>query len=175
MHSQLPEKKFQSDLLLSLMHGLRILQIREIKGLEETTIEMAHEAKEKVAAYTGQISQSFGQNNSAPTTFNQDNSQPQAHFHQNSTYIVTPTSVNDPSWYVDSGATYHITSNLNNLSLNSEYKGQDRLVHNGCFALLPISFQTPINLFINTSKFMHFSSSLPIGPQVCLKSIHNTA
>ncbi|KAL5840022.1 hypothetical protein ACOSQ4_012630 [Xanthoceras sorbifolium] len=160
MHSQLPEKKFQRDLLLSLMHGV---------GHEPCPTQSSNQA------YTRQISQSFGQNNSAPTTFNQDNSQRQAHFHQNLAYIVTPTSVNDPSWYVDSGATYHITSNLNNLSLNSEYKGQDRLVHNGCFALLPISFQTPVNLFINTSKFMHFSSSLPIGPQVRLKSIHNTA
>ncbi|KAL5836898.1 hypothetical protein ACOSQ3_014067 [Xanthoceras sorbifolium] len=40
--------------------------------------------------------------------------------------------VNDPTWYADSGATNHVTSDLNNLSLSSKYKGTDKLaVGNG--------------------------------------------
>ena len=33
----------------------------------------------------------------------------------------------DPAWYADSGATNHVTSDLSNLSLHSEYQGGDRL------------------------------------------------
>ncbi|KAI9161720.1 hypothetical protein LWI28_020105 [Acer negundo] len=47
-------------------------------------------------------------------------------------------SVADPQWYIDSGATNHITPDLNNLSINSEYRGNERLtVCNG--QTLPIS------------------------------------
>ncbi|KAL5758033.1 hypothetical protein ACOSP7_020644 [Xanthoceras sorbifolium] len=58
-----------------------------------------------------------------PPSHNQSQQQPQANFHQASAYLATPGSVGDPSWYVDSGATNHITSDLNNLNLKSEYKG----------------------------------------------------
>ena len=52
----------------------------------------------------------------------------QAHPHYNSAYIATPESVVDPAWYIDSGATNHITSNLNNLSIRSAYRGNEKLV-----------------------------------------------
>ena len=44
----------------------------------------------------------------------------------------------DSSWYVDSGATNHITSSLNNLSLHSPYNGTDKVVA-GNGKTLPIS------------------------------------
>ena len=41
-------------------------------------------------------------------------------------YFATPQPVTDPSWYLDSGATYHITSNLANLNMRAEeYTGLD--------------------------------------------------
>ena len=51
-----------------------------------------------------------------------------ANFTQNSAYLATPESVIDPSWYLDSGATNHITSDINNLSIRSNYKGTDKLI-----------------------------------------------
>jgi len=48
------------------------------------------------------------------------------------------SSLVDPSWFVDSGATNHITSQLNNLSLHAPYNGVDKvIVGNG--KNLPIS------------------------------------
>ncbi|KAL5758933.1 hypothetical protein ACOSP7_021544 [Xanthoceras sorbifolium] len=44
------------------------------------------------------------------------------HHPRMSAYIANPTTVGDHSWYVDSGATNHITLDFNNLSINSEYK-----------------------------------------------------
>ena len=43
------------------------------------------------------------------------------------TYIATSDTVHDSSWYMDSGATSHLTSELDNLSLNSYYKGKAKL------------------------------------------------
>ncbi|KAL5758821.1 hypothetical protein ACOSP7_021432 [Xanthoceras sorbifolium] len=62
-------------------------------------------------------------------------SYPQQHM---TAMIAAPSTVADPNWYVDSGATNHITPDFNNLSINSEYKGTNRLaVGNG--QKLPIS------------------------------------
>ncbi|KAL5848350.1 hypothetical protein ACOSQ4_006363 [Xanthoceras sorbifolium] len=48
--------------------------------------------------------------------------------HQNLNALMAASStVADPSWYVDSGATNHITPDFSNLSINNEYKGADRL------------------------------------------------
>ncbi|KAL5843241.1 hypothetical protein ACOSQ4_009199 [Xanthoceras sorbifolium] len=58
--------------------------------------------------------------------------------HPNAAYIASPSTVADPAWYIDSGATNHITANLNNLSVKNEYKGNERLVV-GNGNLLPIS------------------------------------
>ncbi|KAL5805533.1 hypothetical protein ACOSQ4_028266 [Xanthoceras sorbifolium] len=58
--------------------------------------------------------------------------QQQANVHQATTFYATPEVVCDPAWYTDSGATNHVTSNLNNLHLPTKYKGNDRLaVGNG--------------------------------------------
>ncbi|KAL5805043.1 hypothetical protein ACOSQ3_031843 [Xanthoceras sorbifolium] len=48
-------------------------------------------------------------------------SYPQQHM---AAMITAPSIVADPNWYVDSGATNHITPDFNNLSINSEYKGK---------------------------------------------------
>ena len=46
--------------------------------------------------------------------------QPRAHF-------ATPTSTT-PDWLLDSGASHHVTSDLNNLSLHSPYTGSDDIM-----------------------------------------------
>lgn len=47
-------------------------------------------------------------------------------------FVAAQSSFSDPSWFVDSGATNHITSNLSNLSLHTPYNGGDRVtVGNG--------------------------------------------
>lgn len=47
-------------------------------------------------------------------------------------YFASPESVSDSLWFVDSGATNHITSNFNNLTLHSQYQGTEKItVGNG--------------------------------------------
>lgn len=49
-----------------------------------------------------------------------------------SAYFTAPETTGDLEWYTDSGATNHITNNLNNLSLKDDYLGCDKLtVRNG--------------------------------------------
>ena len=55
----------------------------------------------------------------------------------NQVSFASPESVNDPAWYVDSGATDHVTNDLENLSVRADYKGKGKLtVGNG--SQLPI-------------------------------------
>ncbi|KAL5834541.1 hypothetical protein ACOSQ4_014038 [Xanthoceras sorbifolium] len=67
------------------------------------------------------------------SSFNSIQQPPQAHFNTNSSaYFASPDSVQDPAWYMDSGATNHVTSSLGNLSIQSYYNGNERLtVGNG--------------------------------------------
>lgn len=51
----------------------------------------------------------------------------QANIQQSTAYFATPESVCDPSWYEDKRATNHVAADLANLSMNSEYRGADRL------------------------------------------------
>ncbi|PON53451.1 hypothetical protein PanWU01x14_201710 [Parasponia andersonii] len=49
-----------------------------------------------------------------------------------SAYVASSTTINDPSLYIDSGAIDHITSDLTNLALSLDYKGEDKIpVGNG--------------------------------------------
>ncbi|KAK6118844.1 hypothetical protein DH2020_047411 [Rehmannia glutinosa] len=60
--------------------------------------------------------------------------------HRSSRALITPgySPSPDPSWYIDSGASAHVTSQLANLNVKAPYYGQDRLtVGNG--SRLPIS------------------------------------
>ena len=52
--------------------------------------------------------------------------------------IASPATINDQAWYIDSGVTNHITTNLNTLSQKTKYKGNEKLVV-GNGQLLPIS------------------------------------
>ncbi|KAL5845766.1 hypothetical protein ACOSQ3_009290 [Xanthoceras sorbifolium] len=51
----------------------------------------------------------------------------QANLLQSTAYYATPETICDQSWYANSGATNHVTSNLGNLSVQAEYRGNDRL------------------------------------------------
>ena len=51
---------------------------------------------------------------------------------QASAFIATPELASDQSWYADSGATSHVTTELGNLSMKSDYHGESNLtVGNG--------------------------------------------
>ena len=51
-------------------------------------------------------------------------------------FIASPETVNDPSWYVDSGATNHIIADLNNLHVKDDYKGKGKIVVGNGHSLL---------------------------------------
>ena len=51
-------------------------------------------------------------------------------------FIASPETVNCPSWYVDSGATNHITADLNNLHVKDDYKGKGKIVVGNGHSLL---------------------------------------
>ncbi|PON91412.1 Zinc finger, CCHC-type, partial [Trema orientale] len=58
-------------------------------------------------------------------------STPQAN-QANQAFVTTNTAVNDGAWYMDSGATNHVTADLSNLALQADYKGKEKLaVGNG--------------------------------------------
>ncbi|KAL5861880.1 hypothetical protein ACOSQ4_003176 [Xanthoceras sorbifolium] len=92
----------------------------------------------------------------------QGNMAQQIEYPSNSTYqvqssdmsamIASPSTVMDPNWYVDSGATNHITSDINNLSINSTYKGNKTLAV-GNRQTLPISHVGKSFLPFNISSF----------------------
>uniref|UniRef100_A0A803NYU4 Retrovirus-related Pol polyprotein from transposon TNT 1-94-like beta-barrel domain-containing protein n=1 Tax=Cannabis sativa TaxID=3483 RepID=A0A803NYU4_CANSA len=42
--------------------------------------------------------------------------------------FASPETVADPAWYADSGATYHITTDFNNLTLQNDYHGSDKFM-----------------------------------------------
>ncbi|RVW29631.1 hypothetical protein CK203_100968 [Vitis vinifera] len=43
-------------------------------------------------------------------------------------YMATPDIMIDPSWYADSGATNHVTVEMNNLRLKKPYEGHEKLM-----------------------------------------------
>ena len=87
---------------------------------------------------------------SAPSSFNPSTQSTQA-------YIATTAFVQDPAWYLDSGAAHHTTSNPTSLSSKSEYKGLGMLtVGNG--TSLPISHIG--NSYLSTSKLLHLRNIL---------------
>ncbi|KAH0776376.1 hypothetical protein KY290_007787 [Solanum tuberosum] len=86
--------------------------------------------------------------NGSSSNFNRSNDQqPKANFAAQSTNA-------DPNWLVDSSASHHVTQDLQNLSLHSEYDGSEdvmlgdgkshKITHTGS-TLLPSS-STPLNL-----------------------------
>lgn len=64
-------------------------------------------------------------------------------------------------WYLDFGATNHVTANLGNLSLHSDYSSNDSVaVGNG--KGLPIS-HIGSTTFTHDSKILHFKDSLHVS------------
>lgn len=54
-----------------------------------------------------------------------------------SAYMATPSTINDPSQYIDSGATDHITFDLNNLFVHLDYNGKAKItIGNGSSLLV---------------------------------------
>ena len=48
--------------------------------------------------------------------------------HHSQAYIASPTMVNCSNWYLDCGATHHVTYDGNSLTRKSEYPGSGKLV-----------------------------------------------
>ncbi|KAL5799537.1 hypothetical protein ACOSQ4_032421 [Xanthoceras sorbifolium] len=69
-------------------------------------------------------------NNLHNQQFQQGSCQPhshQVHYNQTSAYIASPEVVADQSWYADSGASSHVTSDLGNFLTYSVYSGSEKL------------------------------------------------
>lgn len=67
--------------------------------------------------------------------------------------VANQSPIGDQTWYSDTGASHHVTSDLANLSINSEYQGGDKVqVGNGQgLSILHIGsskFCTPQNSFL---------------------------
>ncbi|KAL5739025.1 hypothetical protein ACOSP7_027949 [Xanthoceras sorbifolium] len=104
------------------MQVLTLLQ--EIKEVEHLTEEVTNEAEKAPIVIEEEVE--------IEVEDGITNLLQQANVHQATTFYATPEVVCDPAWYTDSGATNHVTSNLNNLHLPTKYKGNDRLaVGNG--------------------------------------------
>ncbi|XP_020968050.1 uncharacterized protein LOC110267213 [Arachis ipaensis] len=60
-------------------------------------------------------------------TYNNNNqiTQPKTNY---SNVITTPSTVQDPNWYPDSGATHHVTHDVQNLVEKAEYTGNEQVV-----------------------------------------------
>ncbi|KAK1642839.1 hypothetical protein QYE76_060644 [Lolium multiflorum] len=77
----------------------------------------------------------------------------------------------DTNWYQDSGATHHITGELNNLTLRDAYKGHDTVnTANGQGCSSKKRFADRIHLGISSSRWIAQWQSCPprfCGPLVC--------
>lgn len=100
-------------------------------------------------------------NQSAMATNNQVNNytpwQPQAHM-----AMLPPSS--SSSWIMDSGATHHLTSDLDNLSLHQPYSGNDRVLI-GDGSGLPITHSGSLSLSLP-------SRNLALTDVLCVPHIH---
>ncbi|KAL5788216.1 hypothetical protein ACOSP7_005165 [Xanthoceras sorbifolium] len=114
---------------------------------EEQYMLMVHEQR---------IEQSQGSNNP----------QNQANLIQSTAYFATAETVYDSAWYADSGATNHVTSDLNNLTMPTEYQGRDRFAvgngnlkpHSSSASTLRLTLQTfhSIATHLNIRSFTMF-------------------
>ena len=78
---------------------------------------------------------------------------------QSQAYITSPMTVNDASWFLDSGATHHVTSITNSMNTNSEYSGTGKLTL-GDGSKLPITHIGHITL--PTSHSLHLKNVLMV-------------
>lgn len=67
---------------------------------------------------------------------------------------ATAVDVSDPAWYIDSGATHHVSSNINHPQQLMEYKGNGKLlIGNGkCMKITKIG-ATNLPLTSNSQSF----------------------
>ncbi|XP_020972810.1 uncharacterized protein LOC110269359 [Arachis ipaensis] len=57
--------------------------------------------------------------------YNNQITQPKANY---SNVLATPATIQDPNWYLDSGATHHMTHDEQNLMEKEEYGGNEQVV-----------------------------------------------
>ena len=76
---------------------------------------------------------------------------------QSQAYIASLTSVNDASWFLDSGATHHVTSTIDSMNTNSEYSGTGKLAL-GDGSKLPIKHIG--HIILPTSRSLHLKNVL---------------
>ncbi|PON45986.1 Zinc finger, CCHC-type [Parasponia andersonii] len=82
----------------------------------------------------------------------------------NQAFVATNTAVNDGAWYMDSGATNHVTADLSNLVLQADYKGKQKFtVGNG--SQLSISHFGSSQIL--TSKALHLNNILHVPEITC--------
>ncbi|RVW59734.1 Retrovirus-related Pol polyprotein from transposon RE1 [Vitis vinifera] len=67
-------------------------------------------------------------------------------------YYAANTATNNPSWLLDSGASHHVTTDLNNLSLHAPYTGSDDVMIGDGTGLL-ISHTGSASLPSSTTRF----------------------
>ncbi|KAG5570128.1 hypothetical protein H5410_059894 [Solanum commersonii] len=75
----------------------------------------------------------YNHNNMDTYPPNRSSNRPQANLVTPSTNsMMSPSAIVDNSWFADSGATNHVTSDLSHLSIHTDYNGEDQLaVGNG--------------------------------------------
>ena len=73
----------------------------------------------------------------------------------------TPSYSIDPSWYMDTGATNHLTNDMSKLSVQEPYRGHDQ-VHTANGAGMRISHVGQASLLAHNSRKLHLSNILRI-------------
>lgn len=62
------------------------------------------------------------------------------------TYMALPTEEINNGWYLDNGATHHVTNNLNNLQIKSEFKRGEKLIVGNCKTLARAHIGSALNI-----------------------------
>ena len=74
--------------------------------------------------------------------------------------LAYPPASTDPSWQFDSGGSGHITSNINNLYVHSNYNGEDQ-IQVGNSELLSISY-VGNGILTSQNKSFHLKNVLHV-------------
>ena len=91
-------------------------------------------------------------------------SRPPSYFTPKENFMAREPQIHNANWVIDSGASHHITSDLQNLSIHSEYGGTDDVIigdGNG----ISITHTDSTNLIIENPNFM-------FGNVLCAPAIH---